>query len=121
MNFLAQNTTAGGLFADEMASTNSSNLSMEMTSGGKLTHTRRADSKNTTTTVGMMAMDRNPFLTSIGESSLQEIEDQQINKEKAFKLNQRNIAEITKKFAEKRYGKLNDRMIVKYNDMTQQM
>ena len=62
MNFLAQHTTAGGLYADELASTESSNLSLDNTGFSAI---RRLESKNTT-----VLLDRNPFLSSLGDSSI---------------------------------------------------
>lgn len=40
---------------------------------------------------------------------------------KKFKLTQRNLNELTKKYALKRYGKMNERMVAKYTDMTNRM
>lgn len=67
--------TAYGLFVDEFASTDSSNMSFNntKTSGKfpKASATKRSDSKNTTGVIP----NKNPFLDSFGDSSIQDLED----------------------------------------------
>ena len=72
------------------------------------------------TSKSFAANERNPFISSLNESSMLDLDNSKSTGKarNKFKLTQRHLVEMTKKYALKRYGKLNDRMIAKYTDMT---
>jgi hypothetical protein len=93
------------MLANEIEYSCNSNQSLnntKMIAGGNM----RADSKNTTSQMNV----KDTFLSSMGESSMQELEDTMKRNERSFKMTGRNINELIKQFTAKRYGVKNERM-----------
>ena len=122
MNIIVQQTTAGGICENEFASTGSSNMSISMTKGSapQNYYSQMHDSNGMTNTSKSFVNNKNPFVSSLNESSILDLDDTEKAKRK-FKLTQRHLTDLTKKYALKRYGKTNDRMMAKYTEMTNRM
>eukprot|EP00347_Sterkiella_histriomuscorum_P006772 403351487 len=109
-----QNGTSSSFFNNQIQTHNTNNRNQP---NQRRNESMRQDVQNKT------FQNRNPFLDSIGdESSLQDAEFTNSFKKSQmqFKMTQRSINELTKQYANKRYGK-NDRMIQQYSELVQRM
>jgi hypothetical protein len=106
------NFQSTGLQNEEFSSTNSSMFSTGAPNPASFQrqNRKRSDSKNNTT----YNIERNHFLESTDESSPTD----QANR---LRLTQRQLQEKIKGFALARYGKKNERMISKYNEIANKL
>jgi hypothetical protein len=105
------NFQSSGFPGEDLSSTGSSMFSSGAPKSASYSRTnqKRSDSKNHTTHV-----ERNHFLESTDELSFFE----EANR---LKLTQRQVADKIKAFSHARYGKKNERMTTKYNDIGNKM
>ncbi|CDW87947.1 UNKNOWN [Stylonychia lemnae] len=123
-------STAYGLFADELESTVSSNLSGNQTnnivvqtkqSWNKSNNRKSQRRSESIKQVKKPIYERNPFTESLGESSIQDLEQQMFNKKfMPVRITIRQVHEMCRQFGVKRFGK-NERMITSYTEMVDKM